>query len=207
MAKLIESGYGQLELNQVAWPRDGRIEAQCALDPTQFNNGTGAADDTNPYCENGMILVVDNVNRMIHLPSDDDDANTIYAINYSTEHLYDERKQGLKDFKLHAQPKDAQKVGAGRVGRIWPGYDFFPRLGYMSTGDKFTTNAVELGSYKDAEAVKTALTSGKVFAGVHASGYIGLTEEAPAKGPVLQVIKVTTMPDGQAALKFQVIKA
>lgn len=205
MAKLIESGYGQLELNQVAWPRDGRIEAQCALSAEDFNTGDEAGK---PYCENGMILVVDNVNRLIRLPKNTDDENTIYAINYSAEHLYDERKQALKDFKLHAQPATAVKAGAGRVGRIWPGYDFFPRLGYMSTGDKFTTNAVELGSYANAEAVKTALTSGKVFAGVHDSGYIGLTgEEAPAKGPILQVIKVTTMPDGQAALKFQVVKA
>ena len=68
MAKLIVDGYGQLELNQVAWPRDGRIEAQCALDPEQFN--TDVTGDTKPYCENGMILVVDNVNRIISLTGD-----------------------------------------------------------------------------------------------------------------------------------------
>lgn len=206
MAKLIESGYGQLELNQVAWPRDGRIEAQCALDPTQFNNGTGAADDTNPYCENGMILVVDNVNRMIHLPEEELDANAIYAINYSAEHLYDERKQGLKDFKLHAQPTAAQKVGAGRVGRVWPGYDFFPRLGYMSVGDKFTTNTVELGSLS-YEDIEKNLAGTKYYGGASATGYIAISTEIPTAGPVLQVIKATTMPDGQPALKFQVVKA
>ena len=29
--KLTKKGYGQIELNQVAWRRDGRIEAQCRL--------------------------------------------------------------------------------------------------------------------------------------------------------------------------------
>lgn len=36
MARLTEKGYGQIELNQVAFRRDGRIEAQCKLDDTAF---------------------------------------------------------------------------------------------------------------------------------------------------------------------------
>lgn len=204
MAKLIVDGYGQLELNQVAWPRDGRIEAQCALSPEDFN--TGVAGDEKPFCENGMILVVDNVTRTIRLPKGADE-NAIFAINYSTEHLYDERYQNLKDFKLHAQPAAAQKVGAGRAGRIWPGYDFFPRLGYMSTGDKFTTNTVELGEL-DYDTVKDGLAAGtKYFGGISDNGYIAVATDAPAVGPVLQVVKATTMPDGQPAFKFQVVKA
>lgn len=212
MARLVIDGYGQLELNQVAWPRDGRIEAQCALDPNDFNDGT--TGNTKPFCENGMILVVDNVTRTIKLPTADDAEGTIYAINYSSEHLYDERAQGLKNFKLHAQPATAQKVGAGKAGRIWPGYDFFPRLGYMSIGDKFTTNCIELGDFEDEEAIKTAFsTEGTKIYGVPSeTGAIGLVSNT-AEGfsldsPVaLQVIKITTMPDGQFALKFQVVKA
>lgn len=46
MAKLIQKGYGQLELNQVAFRRDGRIEAQCFLDATDF---------AKIPAENGMI--------------------------------------------------------------------------------------------------------------------------------------------------------
>ena len=34
--RLAKNGYGQLELNQVAFRRDGRIEAQCALDATDL---------------------------------------------------------------------------------------------------------------------------------------------------------------------------
>lgn len=208
MARLVKDGYGQLELNQVAWPRDGRIEAQCALDASVFS--TGPNDTENKVvCQNGMILVVDNVARKIRLPGADDDETTVYAINYSSEHLYDERAQGLKNFKLYAQPETAVKTGVGNAGAIWPGYDFFPRLGYLSVGDKFTTNTVELNGYTE-DTLKADLKSfKKILGGVSVTGDITLIGEdgAVPNGPVLQVIKVTTMPDGQPALKFQVVKA
>lgn len=61
MAKLEKIGYGQLELNQVAFPRTGRIEAQCALG-TDFSEEVPA--------ENGMILAIDKVNRTVGFASD-----------------------------------------------------------------------------------------------------------------------------------------
>ena len=36
LKRLVIDGFGQLEMNQVAYRRDGRIEAQCALDATDF---------------------------------------------------------------------------------------------------------------------------------------------------------------------------
>ena len=76
-------GYGQIELNNVAFRRDGRIEAQCALDPTDFA--------TVP-AENGMLLAVDNVNRVVKFA---EDATLPIALYYSAEHMYDERTVGL----------------------------------------------------------------------------------------------------------------
>ena len=197
LVKLIESGYGQVELNQVAFRRDGRIEAQCALDGSTVGFGTTA----HPYAENGMILVVDNIQRKIKLPNgvdstitaDNDAAGTIYGLNYSTEHMYDERANGLKDFKL----------GVG---------DFYPRIGYLSIGDKFTTNSViyDTDTYADLAAVKTAvaaLATTPIYGVPCSDGYIKLVTEIPeAATLVLKVIKGTTMPDGQYALKFQVVK-
>ena len=49
IVKLAKNGFGQIELNQVAFRRDGRIEAQCALDATEFGNGE--------FAENGMLLL------------------------------------------------------------------------------------------------------------------------------------------------------
>ena len=50
LKRLVIDGYGQLEMNQVAYRRDGRIEAQCALDATDFKDVPA---------ENGMLLAVD----------------------------------------------------------------------------------------------------------------------------------------------------
>ena len=59
LKRFICDGYGQLELNQVAFRRDGRIEAQCALSPVDFEKVPA---------ENGMLLAVDNINRIVKFP-------------------------------------------------------------------------------------------------------------------------------------------
>lgn len=187
ITKLAKDGYGQIELNQVAWRRDGRIEAQCKLDTTEFPaNGSAVA-------ENGMLFAIDRVNRKLNKATAALAATQVIGINYSAEHLYDERKQGLKDFFLTSN-------------------DFLPRLGYPAVGDKFTTNTVcyDTEAYANLAAVKTALTGGtKVYAGIatDGSGYWQLVATAPAAGPVAQVVEVTTMPDGQDAVMLQIIKA
>lgn len=183
MAKLIQKGYGQLELNQVAFRRDGRIEAQCALDATDF---------AEIPAENGMILAVDKVNNSIKLAKD---ANLPVALNYTTEHIYDEREEGLRHFKLERGT-------------------FLPRLGYLSVGDRFTTNACEYGgdgqATLDEGDIATALAAA-VKTGLYGvpgkNGYISLVTSAPTTGVLLQAVKATTMPDGQPALKFIVNRA
>ena len=170
--KRFYDGYGQIELNNVAFRRDGRIEAQCHLDKTDF--------DKIP-AENGMLLAVDNVTRTVKLPK----ANSLpIAINYTSEHMYDDRASGLKDFALS---KDS----------------FLPRLGYLAVGDKFTTNCFGSDTLSTVDAVKAAVATG-LYGIPCAEGIIKLVTEAPASGLSLRAVKATTMPDGQFALKFQV---
>lgn len=188
LQKITKNGYGQIELNQVAFRRDGRIEAQCKLNATDFA--------TIP-AENGMILAIDNVTRTVKLPTGSDD---FYGLNYTTEHMYDERANALKDFYLERGT-------------------FLPRLGYLAKGDKFTTNTVAYddtefaavttsGSEKTAEQVfkeaVAAIGTTALYGKPCANGYIQVTATKPT-GLTLKVIKSTTMPDGQFALKFQVI--
>lgn len=181
MAKrLTIDGYGQLELNNVAFRRDGRIEAQLPLDEVDF--ATAVA-------ENGMLLTVDRAKGCIRFYEEGD--KTV-ALNYTTEHMYDDRKPGLKNFAL--------KRG-----------EFYPRLGYLSVGDKFTTNCI---SFEDAAEGKDAEEEGKALVDNYATtplygvpsadGTILLTDTA-GEGVCLQVIEKTTMPDGQYAVKFIVI--
>lgn len=178
MARMVIDGYGQVELNNVAFRRDGRIEAQCALSTTDF---------ASVPAENGMILRVKKANHEICF-ADASAENQLYALNYSSEHMYDERHPGLKNFKIEAKN------------------DFLPRVGYLSAGDLWTTNCIDLGSYASASAVASALASGEVYAAVGTQGAVVLNSAAPSVGPVIQVIKKTTMPDGQDAFQLQVLK-
>lgn len=179
LLRLTINGYGQLELNQVAFPRTGSIEAQCALSTADFSTST--------VCENGMLLGIDAVNRLIKKPT----AGAVVGLVYSTEKMYDERNNALKDYFMV------------------PG-EFLPRLGYLSLGDKFTTNAL---AYDDGDfATETALLA--ALAGVAttarygqycANGAIQVVNTVPTVGPKLVVVKKTTMPDGQVAAQFKAI--
>lgn len=97
-----------------------------------------------------------------------------FMLVYNEIKLYDLARQTVKDFAL---------VGDGVL----------PRLFKTNVGDIFTTNLVDL-TVKDTVAVADLL---EPTAGV-------LTQVAAATGEILfQVVKVTTMPDGQKAVKLQ----
>lgn len=165
-------GYGQIELNQCAFRRDGRIEAQCKIE---------GAD----YVENGMILAIDNTKHEVRYPAAGD---YMFGLNYTSEHMYDERLVG--GLKYYKTDKDS----------------FLPRLGYLAVGDKFTTNTVV---YDDTLTIANAVY-GYVKAGDN--GYIRLSAEKPSdaidEAPLLRVIDAkATMPNGAPAIKFQCIKA
>lgn len=163
LTKLAKTGYGQLELNFAAFRRSGDIEAQCKL-----------AEGID-YVENGMLLAVNRATRTVGYPTGAE--GEIIALNYTTEHMYDEREQGLKYFKLDKNT-------------------FLPRLGYIGTPDKFTTNTV---CYDDAAEIDT-YKYGKACSTEGFKGYIELTNER--EGAYVEVLEITTMPDGQTAVKF-----
>ena len=173
MAKLNEGfGYGQIELNQCAFRRDGRIEAQCKIKDAD-------------YVENGMILAIDNTKHEVRYPAAGD---YMFGLNYTSEHMYDERLVG--GLKYYKTDKDS----------------FLPRLGYLAVGDKFTTNTVVY----DETLTITNADYGYVKA--DDNGYIRLSatkpEDAIADAPLLRVIDAkATMPNGAPAVKFQCIKA
>lgn len=177
MARLKIDGFGQIEINNCAFRRDGRIEAQCAPDTTDFATAK---------LENGMLLAVDAANRTVKFATDD---SLPIALNYSAEHMYDERTPGLKNFYLNGTD------------------DFFPRLGYLAVGDKFTTNCISHSEESD-EAFITALgnyKTTKLYGGASADGSIAVSSTKPTYGPVLEVIEKTTMPDGTLGVKFRCI--
>ena len=167
MAHIEKNGYAQLELNNAAFRRSGRIEAQCKI------------ADGIEYLENGMLLAVNNAKRQVEFVSSANKHLPV-ALNYTSEHMYDNRANALKDFKLE------------------PG-SFLPRLGYLGAGDKYTTNCVDY----DGD-LWNAISDGTVlYAHAGADGYHLVN--TTAEGAIALVIGATTMPDGQKAVKFQAL--
>lgn len=178
MARLAISGFGQVELNNAAFRRDGRIEAQCKPNASDFSNVT---------IENGMILAIDGRARELKLPTFPSDAPEVYGLVYSAETAYDERKTGLKDYYFGVD-----------------GAEFLPRLGYLSVGDKFTTNCATYSS--DWATLTSAVAAGALYGALSTDGVIAIGAAVPSQGPVLEVVKVHTMPDGQKGVQFKVVK-
>lgn len=188
ITRLTIDGYGQVEINNCAFRRDGRIEAQAAPDTTDFSS---------KLVENGMLLSVDAANRKVFLADDSAAKALPIGLVYSAEHLYEEGKTGLKYFALKG--KD----------------DFLPRIGYLAVGDKFTTNCVGYDSAVDSSwtaeslfiAGLTAYATSNIYGGICNDGCILVSATAPTEGPKLKVIQKTTMPDGSLGIKFQVLNA
>lgn len=132
--------------------------------------------------ENGTIVAVDKPNGKVKL------TGGVKGILGNSEKLYEANHSGLKNFK----------VEAGKMASVY----------FLRDGDTFTTNTVCYDSevFTDdaglASQVKAGGCYGKPAA---ATGVIEITKTA--SGAPLQVVKMTTLPDGQKAVKFIVLNA
>ena len=106
---------------------------------------------------------------------------------YNEQKLYDERYQGLKDFAM--------------VGTNYTDGEIVPRLIEINVGDIFTTNTFGANTSNTAEVEGITVAVGDKVYVDPATGYLGLTENT--EGPVFQVVKDYTMPDGQPGVKLQ----
>ena len=175
--RLAINGNGQIELNNVAFRRDGRIEAQCKLSVA---------------AENGMILAVDTAKREVRLPKADGEDCPL-AVVYTSEHLYSDRKAGLKNF--------INEEGS------------YPRMGYPAIHDIWTTNTIGYDSseFSTEEAILNAIkNAGKtaLYGKVGAEGVVTLTATKPTSGLCFKVatgMGAGSMPDGQVGVKLEVI--
>lgn len=175
--RLAINGNGQIELNNVAFRRDGRIEAQCKLSVA---------------AENGMILAVDTSKREVRLPKAEGEDCPL-AVVYTSEHLYSDREDGLKNF--------INKEGS------------YPRMGYPATHDIWTTNTIGYDSseFNSNDAVVAAIKNADkkaLYGKVGAEGIVTLTATKPTSGLCFKVatgMGAGSMPDGQVGVKLEVI--
>lgn len=175
--RLAINGNGQIELNNVAFRRDGRIEAQCKLSIA---------------AENGMILAVDTAMREVRLPKAEGEDCPL-AVVYTSEHIYSDREVGLKNFinKEGSYPR----MGYPAIHDIWT----TNTIGYDSS--EFTSNDKVVEAIKNAG--KKALY-GKVGAeGVVTLTATKPTSGLCFK--VATGMGAGSMPDGQVGVKLEVI--
>lgn len=102
-----------------------------------------------------------------------------WMLVFNEEKLYDERKQMHKDFALRAEDSYNGVMT--------------PRVFALVPGDIYTTNMVAEGEYSVGDKLKVGAD------GILAAG------EAPEGEHSFKVVKETTMPDMQKAVKIQVI--
>ena len=196
MARFIINGYGQIELNNVAWPRDGRVEAQSTINATSFSDGL----------ENGMIVSVDGAAREFVAY----DAGLPWAVVYSTEKSYDPAKSGLKNFKNELNGF-LPRAGYPSVGDKWT-------TNVFSADDTAADGDTPAGLFYDAngdmdqadmlDVIDDELKTG-LYAVPDTGGAMVLldaTAAAAVTGPLLKVLKRYTMPDGSPAIQVQVIR-
>ena len=92
-------------------------------------------------------------------------------------------------------------------------YNFVKTIGKLVVNDRFTTSTVAYDSavFADVEAIAAAIEAGTVYGkACEVAGYKGcieLTKTLPTGKVVLKAIKATTIPNGDAGIKFAVIKA
>lgn len=218
-------GYGQIEPNQVWFTRAGMIEAQCKLDPecfsdtqvmpeTKYAAATATVPATKIVAQNGAFLMIDKANHIATIPNKEmSDAGFPMGINYSSEIGYDNTKPQRRNFYLTTEK-------------------WWPRVGYVQTGMRITTNTVQwLATTINDEATNAELaltddlTTDEVWGAINTflkSGaktpiYAVVTEEsdgelvigadpADALGNVYtQLVKAYSNADGTLSFMFQVI--
>ena len=177
LTRLKINGHGQVEINNCAFRRDGRIEAQCTLD-TAFSESKPA--------ENGMLLGVDVVKKVVKYS----DGTLPIALNYSAEHAYNAQKMGLKDFYL------VPGTFLPRLG--------YPAVGDKFTTNCVCYDTSEFTDESTLMSALDSVATTPVYGVASSAGAIQLTKTKPSSGLVLTSQK-GTLPDGQFGVKFQVV--
>lgn len=198
-------GYGQIEPNQVSFTRDGRIEAQCELDPAVFaSHFPMTADEAEAgmiYGENGSFYVVDKANKIVTVPTKElSDKGFPMGICYSSEMINNQFTPGRRNYcMIHGE--------------------YLPRLGYTEVGERLTLNGVAWDDTAYAvetskelyDAVKADLAEGTdvyayVVEGSKGKLVIGAKVTDALCEVYAQVVKCYTNADGSLAFMFQMVR-
>lgn len=173
MATFAKVGYGQVEPNHLSAQRTGQIYAQLPWDAP-----------ANGVLENGAFLRYDYEQGKANIAGESE-----FLLVYNEVKLYDKARQGYKDFAL--------KVADSLGGVVTP------RLFKVQEGDIFTTNNVVVTTDKATLKHKYVSIVANGTTKVGDLTEVGAATDQAVPGPVFQIVKVYTMPDGSDAVKLQ----
>ena len=194
----LRKGYGQVEPNQLSAQKTGQIYASLALDKNV------------DVLQNGEFMYYDYVSNKVTATDSTGVAEPMLV--YNEVKLYDERLSA-KDFAMirvgeNYVTSDLYTDGyensntAAAIAHA-DGYrmdGFAPRLFKTNIGDIMTTNMVKTGVDYAVGNLLAPKASGKNTL------VLETVENAANEVMVWAVVKVYTMPDGQAGLKLQRVK-
>ena len=183
-------GFGQVEANHLSAQRTGQIYAQLP-----------AKNDIN-LLENGQFVKYNYADGVVDFEGEGE-----WMLVYNEVKLYDAPwRESYKDF---AMIKDNYTPGSDSITHDGLGPfkgQMTPRLFKTNIGDIFTTNCLEKANTSGkAEIDLTDLAVGDVVAPTKTTGYLKKNDSGVTTDDTVmkwQVVKLTTMPDGQAAVKL-----
>ena len=183
-------GFGQVEGNHLSAQRTGQIYAQLP-----------AKNDIN-LLENGQFVKYNYADGVVDFEGEGE-----WMLVYNEVKLYDAPwRESYKDF---AMIKDNYTPGSDSITHDGLGPfkgQMVPRLFKTNIGDIFTTNCLEKANTSGkAEVTLTDLVVGDVVAPTKTNGYLKKSDSGTTTDDTVmkwQVVKLTTMPDGQAAVKL-----
>lgn len=183
-------GFGQVEGNHLSAQRTGQIYAQLP-----------AKNDIN-LLENGQFVKYNYADGVVDFEGEGE-----WMLVYNEVKLYDAPwRESYKDF---AMIKDNYTPGSDSITHDGLGPfkgQMTPRLFKTNIGDIFTTNCLEKANTSGkTEVTLTDLAVGDVVAPTKTNGYLKKSDSGTTTDDTVmkwQVVKLTTMPDGQAAVKL-----
>ena len=183
-------GFGQVEGNHLSAQRTGQIYAQLP------------ADNSINVLENGQFVKYNYKDGKVDFTGEGE-----WMLVYNEVKLYDAPwRESYKDF---AMIKDNYTPGSDSITHDGLGPfkgQMVPRLFKTNIGDIFTTNCLEKANTSGkAEVTLTDLAVGDVVAPTKTNGYLKKNDSGVTTDDTVmkwQVVKLTTMPDGQAAVKL-----
>lgn len=181
--KMKRIGFGQVEPNHLSAQRTAQIYAQLP------------ANKNITVLENGQFVKYDLAHNEVNYTGKGE-----WMLVFNEVKLYDGWRETYKDFAMQEKnytdgSDDITHDGYGP----FPG-KMYPRVFKTNVGDIFTTNCLKTANVDGKAVVEMEeLEVGNILA-PNAEGYLAKVESAT--GMAWEVAKVTTMPDGQAAVKI-----